>query len=440
MRAALSSLMRLRPRSFLVLQASLIRLDLSHGSRAARLCLVALCLLAPCSAARAASDPVKAAPEPVKAATPDPTKATPEPAKAAAPEPAKASPAPAEPVPQPSQSVPEPVKAAPAPGQAVPEPAKTEPAKTGPEPAKATPDQACTTARTTLEAARKAGDLRKAIEAYGGMTKAETGCDPKLLFCEGRAIALAHVERAYASADKGDAAAAAKLLADGRKFGEPWPLLIGLGDAETARAHASHNARDWGAASLDYQKAVLALAEPVLCGDEPARPAPAVIEALYRKMSAALMLGTPIEFAHTKCAPCALAFLGPTAGFTPRSQPLPITFQGRSALITPDGLDAAKALLGCILARKASQVTISVHTDEGGGDAANKVMSDARLAALRKIFVDGGYKGTFEAQPKGRSEPFVLDEPKSFTADERHRLNRRVELRSATLDDTLACQ
>ncbi|HEX4767972.1 MAG TPA: hypothetical protein VH414_17035 [Lichenihabitans sp.] len=315
-----------------------------------------------------------------------------------------------------------------------------EPAQAAPEPVKATPDQACTTARTTLEAARKAGDLPKAIEAYGGMTKAEAGCDPKVLFCEGRATALAHVEQAYASADKGDAAAAAKLLADGRKFGEPWPLLIGLGDAETARAHASHNAKDWGAASLDYQKAVLALAEPVLCDDEPARPAPAVIEGLYRKMSAALMLGTPIEFAHTKCAPCALAFLGPTAGFTPRSQPLPITFQGRSALITPEGLDAAKALLGCILARKASHVAISVHTDEGGSDAANKTMSEARLATLRKMFADGGYKGTFEAQPKGRSEPFVPDEPKSFTAEERHRLNRRVELRSATLDDALTCQ
>ncbi len=411
MRAAPGSLVWLKPRLILLLQAKSMLLHLSIVSKAAKLCLVALCVLAICDAARAASDPVKAVPDPAKAVVePDKVKAEPDPAKA-----------------EPDKAAPEPVKPALEPAQA-------------PEPVKATPDPACTTARTTLEAARKAGDLPKAIEAYGGMTKAEAGCDAKVLFCEGRAIALAHVERAYAAADKGEAVAAAKLLADGRKFGEPWPLLIGLGDAATARAHASHSAKDWGAASLDYQKAVLALAEPVLCDDEPARPAPAIIESLYRKMSAALMLGMPIEFAHTKCAPCALAFLGPTAGFTPRSQPLPITFQGRGAVITPDGLDAAKALLGCILARKASHVTISAHTDEGGGDAANKTMSEARLATLRKMFVDGGYKGTFEAQPKGRAEPFLPDEPKSFTAEERHRLNRRVELRSATLDDTLTCQ
>jgi outer membrane protein OmpA-like peptidoglycan-associated protein len=56
-------------------------------------------------------------------------------------------------------------------------------------------------------------------------------------------------------------------------------------------------------------------------------------------------------------------------------------------------------------------------------------LSARRLAAVRDFLVKGGFTGTIELEPKGKREPFVVDDPTEHSEAEIDQMNRRVELR-----------
>jgi outer membrane protein OmpA-like peptidoglycan-associated protein len=299
-----------------------------------------------------------------------------------------------------------------------------------PAAAVATPvKKSCSDIGAALAEARKAGKLGELPPLYAKATGPAYDCTPKAIFCLGRSVALAHVEAAYAKAEKGDAAGASALFQTGHGFGEPWPLLVGLGDGLSEKARLNHNAKLWSEASFTYQKAIAALSEPVLCDDEPAPPAPEALDRISLRMATAMLLAQPVTFFRSKCAPCSMAFLAHLSGSALKTQALPITFKDSSAELTPEGLEAAKALIDCVLRQNWAKLSVSAHTDERGSPQVNAALSGKRLDSLKKLFDDAGYKGRFEPEPKGKSEPFRLENAKGFTPDEIRRLNRRVELR-----------
>ncbi len=299
--------------------------------------------------------------------------------------------------------------------------------------------RACAAVEADLAAARAAGNLKDVAKLYAEAEQAAVGCEPKALFCMGRGAALAHVEAAYAAAATGRGAEAAGLFEAGRRFGEPWPLLVGLGDAAVEKARATHDGKQWSDASIDFQTAISVIDEPALCEGEPQVPDQAGYDGIVRKMSLATLLAKPLTFFHSKCAPCSLAFLahGPVAAERPRV--VPITFEDRSAAMTSEGAATAKALLECAVSQKWTKLGLSIHTDDRGSDAVNQALSQQRIVSVRKVFTDGGFKGALDTEAKGKSEPLQIDDPKTLTAAEVQRANRRVEVRSIAGESVATC-
>lgn len=298
---------------------------------------------------------------------------------------------------------------------------------------------ACAALTSNLEAARTGGHLDQAIALYGKATDPGSGCTPKALFCLGRSVALAHVEAAYAAASKGTADEAARLFIAGGHFGEPWPLLVGLGDVASAEARTTHDPKRWADAGLAYQKAMIALDDPLLCPGEPPEPEAQADDLLRRKMALATLLANPVPFFHSKCAPCSLALLahGPIAAAHPRA--LPITFEAGGGTMTPEGLLAAKALAGCAREAKWPRLALSAHTDERGSAASNHEVAMQRLETVRRVLKQNGYEGTIDGTALGKSEPLVIDDPQGLTVAEIQRTNRRIELRSIDGAPRLSC-
>lgn len=297
----------------------------------------------------------------------------------------------------------------------------------------------CATVTAGITTERQAGHLTEAVRLFGQAAGSQSGCAPRVVFCLGRSLAFAHLESAYAAMKVGHLADATRLLQSGQLYGEPWPLLVGLGDAVSAEARRTHDPKLWSEASVDYQKAVSTLDEPALCDDEPPAPEKAAADAIIGKMSVAMLLAQPLILFHSKCAPCALAVLshGPITAAAPRA--LPVTFKGLSPDLTAEGAMTAAALADCGRAEKWNAIAISVHSDPRGSAEANLDLSRRRIEMLRQALRQHGFDGTVTAEPKGKSEPIAIDDPAELTPAERERANRRIELRTVEAPTLKSC-
>jgi outer membrane protein OmpA-like peptidoglycan-associated protein len=299
----------------------------------------------------------------------------------------------------------------------------------------------CEAVATDIAAARKAGDVDRLAVLWSEAKASDTACEEKSLYCLGQSIALGHLEVAYARGDGGaKPEEIAPLLDKGLAYGSPWQLRVGRGDLTLARAKAGHDGGLYSDAALDYQEALIAIGEPPLCvafGEAP-RPAVGDIAPIYQRMTTALLLAKPVKVATTKCAPCQWLFIAGVAGFTPAVRPLPITFASDSVTPTPEGMEAVAALLDCIKAGGYSRVVLSGHTDQIGTAAYNLTLSRQRLETVRKLFVDGGFAGEIVIEAKGKSEPYAPVDA-GYSPTEVRQLNRRIELRDATVGENQSC-
>ena len=81
-----------------------------------------------------------------------------------------------------------------------------------------------------------------------------------------------------------------------------------------------------------------------------------------------------------------------------------------------------------LAAQQSARVTIAGHTDLRGEEAYNLELSRRRAEAVAHILREHGFSGQVEVVAKGESEPFPVDEPSSYSREQRWQMDRRVEL------------
>ncbi|HEY6257107.1 MAG TPA: OmpA family protein [Xanthobacteraceae bacterium] len=283
-----------------------------------------------------------------------------------------------------------------------------------------------------IEQARAAGDLDRLARLHATVADPASHCSDLAIACIGRRVAIGFVQQAYARANAGAKLdEIAGLLQRGRRFGAPWQLLVAQGDDEFGRAGAG-NANAYTAAAHNYEMAINDLAEGSVCAEynEPPAPPPSQIAALHKKMEEAKLLAPSFELVRTRDNECGGVFLRNVRGFEPTSTPVPIEFEYNATSFTQKGRQAVAALLEC--ARPYHRIHLTGHTDRIGSDGFNMDLSARRLAAVKGFLVSGGYKGIIELEPKGKRDPFVVDDPTQHSEAEIDQMNRRVELRGAT--------
>lgn len=116
-------------------------------------------------------------------------------------------------------------------------------------------------------------------------------------------------------------------------------------------------------------------------------------------------------------------------GIAFRAVPTPITFDYRSATLTPQGQQAALELARAIKEQRPEHVTLVGHTDVRGGADFNKKLSQARADAVAAFLRENEVDVLVETDGVGASEPLAVSSTTGLTQEDIYALNRRVEWR-----------
>lgn len=288
----------------------------------------------------------------------------------------------------------------------------------------------CPAAADHFDAARTGGEIGAMLDSYAALQ--DSGCSEQVVYCAGNGVALAYLEAAYSRADAGaDTSTIKGELAEGRAYGAPWQLLVGLADISLAQARVLDDGSAFTEAATYYQDALNTISEPPICSDDSGLPSDTEIAAIHKRMTEALLLAPQFDVVRTRAGGCGGVFLQSIRGFTPTYRPLPINFEFDKAEFTPAGRKAAEQLLACLLEEQPGGVTLSGHTDAKGSDAYNLGLSERRLQSVEAFLREGGFKGALVLLPKGENEPFEPDDPSQYDEAEIDQLNRRVTLRDS---------
>ena len=286
---------------------------------------------------------------------------------------------------------------------------------------------ACTDTSFSRDIGAAAGGKMTADQLVGlyGRLKASGAC-PSVAFCVGRKAATAYTEQAYGLVGRPtpDYVGAKALLEQSRdkKLGEPWQLLVLLGDIDVFLARQAGNKAQLADAARKLQFAMNEMVEPSLCPDfAEDRPGPGSdeLKGVRKRASAAVLLASQLVTPTTRKGECGGIFLATTRGIAAEPVPVPITFDFKSAALSDSGRKVADDLLQCLQKNKMTDIVLSGHTDSVGSDAYNMDLSAQRLASVQSYLRSNGYTGTIRAVPKGLRDPFVPDDPTSYTKDER---------------------
>ena len=110
--------------------------------------------------------------------------------------------------------------------------------------------------------------------------------------------------------------------------------------------------------------------------------------------------------------------------------PIPIMFHYREARFTDEGQKAAELLLEYVRLKQLGSLRLTGHADERGTVELNMDLSRDRLETVSRFLRVGGYQGTLDMIPKGKSEPFAGVDRKKYPQEVLYQLDRRVELRA----------
>lgn len=268
--------------------------------------------------------------------------------------------------------------------------------------------------RTLIDAVR-ARDVAKAVAMHEHAEASRT-CVGQALTLVGRNVAYAHYVGAF---EQGTGPAQReRLLRTGLKLGRPWQVLASVADLDKA-------AKRYGEAAALYQEALDDIRDESL---NPKAPPVDVIAALVKKAEAARLLASDYERrVDRNGGPAGLACTT-FRGFTVRRTALPIEFVYKSTEFTEKGRKAADDLVDYLTRQGAPAIHLIGHTDPIGGDAYNQALSEQRSAAVKSYLLGKGFKGDIRTSGRGRSDPFQADDPGAYSEQERHQLDRRVEV------------
>jgi OmpA-OmpF porin, OOP family len=297
-------------------------------------------------------------------------------------------------------------------------------------PAAAAPS--CEPVVQAVNQARAAGDLDRLAQLSASSTEPASKCSDQAILCIRRSVALGYLQQAIVRSNAH--ARPEEVIAILRRGLElrapPWQLLVAMGDMDFDRAHAGDK-EAYNAAAKNYELAVNDLVEDSGCAEygEPPAPSRAQIAVFYKKMEEAKLLAPRFELLRTKDGECGGVFLQGVKGFEPTRTAVPIEFEYNATAFTAKGKQAVAGMVECVT--PFSRIHLTGHTDKVGSDAFNMDLSARRLVAVKDSLARGGFKGIIEIEPKGKREPFAVDDPSQYSEAEINQMNRRVELRGA---------
>ncbi|MGE0255653.1 MAG: OmpA family protein [Alphaproteobacteria bacterium] len=283
------------------------------------------------------------------------------------------------------------------------------------------PDAAanCAAIHAEAERATAAGDVA-GVAALHDRSLTTADCDDGFRRALGRRAARLMVEEAQKLAARpGGQAAARTMLRDSLTHGRLWQALAMLGDMAQAE-------RDWAEATQRFQEALNEIGDPA---STPTPPPAQMVELVFRKAEAARLLA-PDYVAAPRTRDGTPGGLGAAnvRGFVPTKVAIPVTFDFDSTNFDAKGQAAARELLEQLRAQGEPAITLNGHTDPKGTAEYNLTLSERRANAVRSFLVQNGYKGRVTVQAFGKSRPFEPDDPGRYSTEERHRMDRRVEL------------
>jgi outer membrane protein OmpA-like peptidoglycan-associated protein len=203
------------------------------------------------------------------------------------------------------------------------------------------------------------------------------------------------------------------LLSRALTLGRPWQVLA-------ATADTAMDAKLYDVAAEHYQEALDDIRNETA---NPIAPDPVVIASLIKKAEAAsLLASTYVARVDRGGGPGGLA-CQTVRGFTVQRTALPVEFDykepgfkktGTEAL-TAKGRAAAEDLNVFLTKQGSPPINLIGHTDPIAGDDYNQALSERRAEAVKAFLLAKGYTGSIRTSGKGRSQPFVADDPGSYT-------------------------
>lgn len=291
--------------------------------------------------------------------------------------------------------------------------------------------QSCSDIQGRMKIAREAPDLDALSRLNNEVSTAAANCSSEARLCLPRYVVSGFIDAAQASAGNGASSEeVVAILERGRSIYPTWQVLVALADIANDSAKANHDPQAYQRASFLYQSAIDDIKETTDCSafGSSGVPTSSTIERIARKMQTAVMLAPELVVTINR-GECGGVFETGVRGFEPEARPLPITFPYDKTSFTDAGAKGAQTLLDCLKTNGYTKIVLSGHTDDHGTDAYNNRLSAGRLETVKTFLLAGGFKGSIELLPKGRSEPFQIDDPEAHTQDEIDQANRRVELR-----------
>jgi outer membrane protein OmpA-like peptidoglycan-associated protein len=116
-------------------------------------------------------------------------------------------------------------------------------------------------------------------------------------------------------------------------------------------------------------------------------------------------------------------------GITPRTVPVPITFDYAKTSFTDIGSEAARELVSALTEQRPRRIILIGHTDVRGSAETNMRLSRARADAVASFLKENGIDIPVETDGKGANEPMRLSDTSGLSQDDIYALNRRVEWR-----------
>ncbi len=202
-------------------------------------------------------------------------------------------------------------------------------------------------------------------------------------------------------------------------YGQVWQAHELLGDIA--------NKRQLHVVATDYYQAALVAIDDSEWTPNP--PDSQYIGHLYKKAETQrLLAGEFISSARSRNGKAAGLGANRVRSFTATKSAIPVQFDFGTAKLTADGLKAAEDIWSILSETPTAAITLVGHTDPIGSDKTNNALSMQRAEALASFLKSKGYKGKINTVGKGRAQPFEPDNPNAYSTDQKHQMDRRVEL------------
>lgn len=292
----------------------------------------------------------------------------------------------------------------------------------------------CVTIDADARDAETSRDLPRLEALAAEAASPASGCSAEWLAAFRDDIAKTYVDRFFMATETlgGGPKAMAEnigLLEAGRRYGEPWQLLLTL-------AEVRYELDDYDAAAPLYAEAVAAMSTMArtLPADAPemrSLPDAEGFQAIHARMAESALLAKDfVAPPASRGTPEAGLFVESFRGYVVKSVPVPVQFEFGTADFTEKGRKAAEHLAAYLKSSKLPAVTLVGHTDPIGSEEDNLVLSEQRAETLRDFVVAAGYGGTVRVVGRGESEPYRSPEAVRFAGndDALFALDRRVEL------------